>query len=79
MYPERQVFEICKYVYGLTDREVDVIAGVYQGLTNAEIAEQLCTAEITIKKHLGNIYRKVHAINRVDLVRRTSDVLQFSP
>ena len=77
-YPERQVFEICKYVYGLTDREVDVIAGVYQSLTNAEIAEQLCTAEITIKKHLENIYRKVHVINRVDLVRRTSDVLQFS-
>jgi len=78
-YPERQVFEICKYVYSLTDREVDVIAGVYQSLTNAEIAEKLCTAEITIKKHLENIYRKVHVINRVDLVRRTGDVLQFSP
>jgi DNA-binding CsgD family transcriptional regulator len=78
-YPERQVFEMCKYVYGLTDREIDVIAGVYKSLTNAEIAEKLCTAEITIKKHLENIYRKVHVINRVDLVRRTGDVIQFSP
>jgi DNA-binding CsgD family transcriptional regulator len=77
-YPEQQVSEICKYVYGLTDREGDVVAGVYRSLTNAEIADKLCTAEITIKKHLENIYRKVHATNRVDLVRRISGILQFS-
>lgn len=77
-YP-RQAFDICKYAYGLTDREVDVIASVYQGLSNAETAEKLCTAEITIKKHVEKIYRKVHVTNRIGLVRRIGDVLLFSP
>jgi DNA-binding NarL/FixJ family response regulator len=49
---------------GLTDREVEVLALVAEGYSNAEIAGRLWVTPQTVKFHLSNIYRKLGVSNR---------------
>lgn len=49
----------------LTEREVDVLRLVAQGLSNRQIAEQLVIGEATVRTHVGNILTKLHLANRV--------------
>jgi DNA-binding NarL/FixJ family response regulator len=49
----------------LTQREVDVLRLVVEGLANADIAARLCVTENTIKMHLRHILDKLHLANRV--------------
>ena len=53
----------------LTPREVEVVRMVAKGLTNKEIAAELCIADGTVKIHLHNIYEKVRVNRRAELVR----------
>ena len=48
----------------LTDREVEVVKLVAQGLTNQEIAELLFISERTVGNHIGSILGKLHLANR---------------
>jgi DNA-binding NarL/FixJ family response regulator len=52
----------------LTDRELDVLRLVAQGITNREIAEQLFIAENTVKNHVRNILEKLHLHSRMEAV-----------
>ena len=52
----------------LTDRELEVLRLVAQGLTNREIAEQLFIAENTVKNHVRNILEKLHLHSRMEAV-----------
>jgi two-component system, NarL family, response regulator LiaR len=49
----------------LTEREVDIIRLVAQGLSNRQIAEQLVIGEATVRTHVGNVLNKLHLANRV--------------
>ena len=49
----------------LTEREVDVVRLVAQGLSNRQIADQLMIGEATVRTHVGNILNKLHLANRV--------------
>ena len=53
---------------GLTDREVEVLRLVAQGLTNDEIAGALFLSPLTAKTHVSRIMQKLHARDRVQLV-----------
>jgi len=48
----------------LTEREVDILRLVAQGLTNHEIAERLVLSEWTVRTHVRNILDKLHLANR---------------
>jgi len=48
----------------LTEREVDVLRLVAQGLTNQEIAERLVVSNWTVRTHVRNILSKLHLANR---------------
>ncbi len=49
---------------GLTDREVEVLRLVVQGLSNAEIAEQLVISLLTVKAHMRSLYNKLGISSR---------------
>ena len=49
----------------LSDREVEVLKLVAQGLTNQEIADKLMISEWTVRTHVRNILGKLHLANRI--------------
>jgi DNA-binding NarL/FixJ family response regulator len=52
----------------LTDREIDVVRLLAQGLSNRALAAALFLTEATVKTHLIRIYRKLGADNRAGAV-----------
>lgn len=52
----------------LTPREKETLELLAQGLTNAEIAEQLFLGAATVKTHVSNILAKTHSRDRVGAV-----------
>ena len=64
----------------LTERELDVLKLLANGLSNSRIAEQLFISENTVKGHISNILSKLHLADRTQaaafawregIVRRT--------
>ena len=57
-----------RLIEALTDREVDVLRLVAEGLTNDEIGARLHLSPLTAKTHVSRIMQKLHARDRVRLV-----------
>lgn len=55
-------------VAGLTRREIEVLAWMARGETNARIARRLAITEGTVKTHVQSILRKLGAANRAEAV-----------
>jgi DNA-binding NarL/FixJ family response regulator len=55
----------------LTKREKEIIRLVIEGMSNAEIAEQLGISVRTVENHRFNMLRKIGARNTPELVRFT--------
>ncbi len=52
----------------LTDRELEVLKLVAQGMSNREIASELYISENTVKNHVRNILEKLHLHSRMEAV-----------
>ncbi|MBP1995467.1 helix-turn-helix transcriptional regulator [Paenibacillus eucommiae] len=52
----------------LSEREKEVVGLLMKGYTNQEIAADLYITEVTVKKHLTAVFRKLNVRNRTQLV-----------
>jgi DNA-binding NarL/FixJ family response regulator len=59
------------YPASLTEREVEVLRLLTQGLTDPQIADQLMISPCTVHAHLQTIYKKLE-------VRRRSEATRFA-
>lgn len=62
--PEIRGFDV------LTDREKEILELLSLGLLYKEIADRKFISIDTVKKHVGNIYRKLHVSNKVEAVNK---------
>ncbi len=53
--------------FGLTSRELEVVALITEGSTNKHIAQTFGISEETVKRHLTNIFNKLGVGNRLEL------------
>jgi DNA-binding NarL/FixJ family response regulator len=56
--------------FGLSSREIGVLEGMADGLTDKEIALALGVSRFTVSKHVGNILRKMGAASRTEAAVR---------
>jgi DNA-binding CsgD family transcriptional regulator len=61
LLPRRAAAEKCD---GLTDREIEVLRSVAQGLTDTQVAELLVISPRTVHSHLNSIYSKLGISSR---------------
>lgn len=54
----------------LTEREKEILELLSQGLLYKEIADKKFISIDTVKKHVGNIYRKLHVSNKVEAINK---------
>jgi DNA-binding CsgD family transcriptional regulator len=59
---------------GLTNREMEVLSWLYQGMKAAAIARRLGISPRTVNKHLANIYRKLGAHDRLMAVSKAQSL-----
>lgn len=57
----------------LTDRQIDVLERVSQGLSNKEIGTQLGIAEKTVKAHIAAIFKTLNVVNRTQAANAMRD------
>lgn len=55
---------LAKNVYGLTERELEVLSLIVEGLTNPEIADRLIISRSTAKTHVHSILQKLCITDR---------------
>jgi LuxR family maltose regulon positive regulatory protein len=58
----------------LSERELEVLRLVAEGLSNREIAERLIVAVSTVKTHINHIYRKLGVSKRTQAVARAREL-----
>lgn len=61
----------------LSDRELEVLVLMADGLSNGEIAERLYLSPNTLKAHAQNIFGKLNVHNRVQAVNRARELRLF--
>ncbi len=57
----------------LSLREKEILENLSIGLTNKQIAELLFISPFTVKRHIENIYRKLQAQNRTELLSKAKN------
>ncbi|MBK5245963.1 MAG: AAA family ATPase [Peptostreptococcaceae bacterium] len=58
----------------LTNREKEILESVVEGKTNREIATEIFTAEVTVRKNITSIYRKLGVNGRASAVKRAIEL-----
>ena len=57
-------------IHLLTKRETEMLDFLAKGLRYKEIADKLCISAETVRKHINNVYQKLHVQSRQDAVNK---------
>ncbi|MBC8985244.1 helix-turn-helix transcriptional regulator [Pedobacter sp. N36a] len=66
---EEDTLVILQKDFLLTERETEVLQGIWEGLTNQELANKLFISPNTVKYHISNLYVKLDVKSRTQAVR----------
>ena len=69
-----QTLSTDKPIEALTERELDVLRLLSEGLTNVAIAKELVIAQSTVKTHINHIYSKLGVTQRTQAVARAREL-----
>ncbi|MFW5805787.1 MAG: response regulator [Bacteroidales bacterium] len=69
MRKTRENVSTAEKIEKLTEREIDVLKKVAEGMSNGEIADRLCISIRTVETHKTNVLRKLNLNNTVELVK----------
>jgi DNA-binding NarL/FixJ family response regulator len=58
--------------FGLSEREIEILNQLKNGLTYEQIASNLFISYHTVRKHIENIYRKLQVTNKVEALQKAS-------
>lgn len=61
----------------LSNRQLDILKMVRDGLTNQSIAEVFNISEATVKSHLQNIFKTLGSKNRIDCIQKAENAGLF--
>jgi RNA polymerase sigma factor (sigma-70 family) len=75
---KKEVSDLKERFNSLTPREQKVISMVVSGMLNKQIAEQLGTAENTVKVHRSRAMEKMHAQSVAELVKMIDKLESFT-
>ena len=59
---------------GISERELEVLVLLADGLSNQEIADRLFVSLNTIKTHVSSIYQKLNAKRRTQAIQKARDL-----
>ncbi|MBO4479604.1 MAG: hypothetical protein J5774_04475 [Clostridia bacterium] len=60
---------------GLTEKEMEIVALLLEGLSLREVANKLFISENTAKTHRASVYRKMQVSSREELLEKTENLL----
>ena len=66
--PSSAAREAFRRSFALSEREMEVLEGLCEGLLNRSLAANLCISERTVKAHLSSIFGKTGAMTRTGVV-----------
>lgn len=61
--------------YGLSEREIEIVACIFNGMGNSEIADRLCISEYTVINHIRHIFEKTGVNSRIGLLHLVLDLI----
>ncbi|MEJ7691591.1 MAG: helix-turn-helix transcriptional regulator [Daejeonella sp.] len=65
-------------LYQLTNREVEIIQFIRQGLKYKEIGEKLFISERTVSTHVQNAFEKTKSSNKVELIHKLDQPISYA-
>ena len=62
--------------YGFTDRQMQILRLLFEGLDSDKIARRLKIQYNTVKAHFGHMYNRVGVKNKAELIMQIFNVMQ---
>lgn len=72
----RTQWEYIQKCYRFSDREMQILKSLFDGLDNERIAKKLKIRYNTVRAHFGNIYKRVGVQSKVELVIQLFKIVQ---